>query len=367
MIRLSSIIKTFEHELRAQYGDQLLPSHYKALSAMKHCRNSQGPSMLVGCSECHHRRLIPHSCGHRSCPNCQAHESQQWIDRQSRKRLPADYYLLTFTLPAAFRSLAWHHQRIVYALISQCAWATVQQFSLNDKQLQGTTGATTVLHTHSRRLDYHPHIHMVIPAAAVNLSSRRYRAKRCQSNRRYLFSHRALAKVFRAKLLDALSRSGIALPEKYPQRWVVDCKAVGSGEKAIAYLGRYLYRGVIAQKDIVSCENGQVTYRFQNSKTKCTEYRTVPGAKFLWMIIRHVLPRGFRRARDYGFLHSNSKRLIQLIQYLLNLVVETDKPFYRKRPKPVCQYCGAEMEILKTRVIPRQNRPPIRPRGYEIM
>jgi len=178
-----------------------------------------------------------------------------------------------------------------------------------------TNSATTVLHTHSRRLDYHPHIHMVIPAAAVNLSSRRYRAKKCQSSRRYLFSHRALAKVFRAKLLDALSRAGIALPEKYPQRWVVDCKAVGSGEKAIAYLGRYLYRGVIAQKDIVSCENGQVTYRFQNSKTKCTEYRTVPGAKFLWMIIRHVLPRGFRRARDYGFLHSNSKRLIRRWKY----------------------------------------------------
>ena len=75
----------------------------------------------------------------------------------------------------------------------------------------------------------------------------------------------------------------------YPEQWIVDCKAVGSGEKAIAYLGRYLYRGVIAQKDIVSCENGQVTYRFQNSKTKCTEYRTVPGAKFLWMILRHVL------------------------------------------------------------------------------
>ena len=113
------------------------------------------------------------------------------------------------------------------------------------------------------------------------------------------------------------------------------------------------YRGVIAQKDIVSCENGQVTYRFQNSKTKCTEYRTVPGAKFLWMILRHVLPRGFRRARDYGFLHSNSKRLIQLIQYLFNLVVESVKPLCRKRPKPVCQHCGAEMEILKTRVIPK--------------
>ena len=353
MIRLASIIETFERELYDQYADRLLPSHYKALSAMKHCRRAQGPAILAECSECDHRQLIPHSCGHRSCPNCQAHESQLWIDRQAQKRLPADYYLLTFTLPAAFRSLAWHHQRIVYALMSRCAWATVQQFSLNDKQLQGTTGATTVLHTHSRRLEYHPHIHMVIPAAAVNLMSRCYRTKECQGKRRYLFSHKTLAKVFRAKFLDALSRARLTLPQQYPEQWIVDCKAVGSGEKAIAYLGRYLYRGVIAQKDIVSCENGQVTYRFQNSKTKCTEYRTVPGAKFLWMILRHVLPRGFRRARDYGFLHSNSKRLIQLIQYLLNIVVESDKPLYRKRPKPACQHCGAEMEILKTRVIPK--------------
>ncbi len=83
------------------------------------------------------------------------------------------------------------------------------------------------------------------------------------------------------------------------------------------YLGRYLYRGVIQEKDILACENGQVTFRYRNAKTKRTEIRTVSGAKFLWLILQHVLPKGFRRARNFGFLHPNSKRLIALLHYLL--------------------------------------------------
>lgn len=355
MIPLSSIIKTFEHQLYEQFQDRILPSHFKALTAMKTCRSHSGPSMLAECPECNHRESIPHSCGHRSCPHCQAHESQQWIDRQTKKLVPADYFLLTFTLPVSFRPLAWRHQRIVYALMSQCAWATVQQFSLNDKQLHGTPGATTVLHTHSRRLDYHPHIHMIIPAAAVDIQPRQWRVKKGRGERRYLFNHKALAKVFRAKLLHALARAELALPKENPEKWVVDCKAVGSGEKALAYLGRYLYRGVIAEKNIVACENDRVTFRYQNSKTKKTEYRTVSGVEFLWLILQHILPRGFRRTRDYGFLHSNSKRLIELIQYLLAAVVTSNRVLSRERPKLICRCCGGAMKILKTRVIPKKS------------
>jgi hypothetical protein len=132
---------------------------------------------------------------------------------------------------------------------------------------------------------------------------------------------------------------------------VVDCKAVGSGDKALAYLGRYLYRGVIQEKDIIACENGEVTFRYQNSKTKQTESRTVSGAEFLWLVIQHVLPKRFRRARNYGFLHPNSKRLIQLIQLLLNLA-PAPVAWKRQRPKLVCRCCGKPMRIIQTRIRP---------------
>lgn len=346
-MRLASIIAAFEADFLAEYESRIMPSHRRALTAMKHCRDPSGPKMQAACVCCHHQTYLAHSCGHRNCPHCQAHESQQWIERQLSKRLPADYFLLTFTLPAQLRSPAWTHQRVIYDLMTRCAWETVDTFSRNDRQLQGTPGATTVLHTHSRRLDYHPHIHLVLPGAAINPKKRLWRVKR--GKRRYLFSHKALAKVFRAKLLEAITRAGLTLPKTYPEEWVVDCKAVGSGEIAIAYLGRYLYRGVIQEKDILACENGEVTFRYRDSKTKQWSYRPVSGTKFLWLIVQHVLPKGFRRARNYGFLHSNSKRLIQ---YLLNLEVSRDHSALIERPKILCTCCGAAMKIIRTRIYP---------------
>ena len=119
--------------------------------------------MLAQCTACDSQILVPHSCGHRHCPHCQHHESQQWLERQLKKQVPAEYFLLTFTLPAELRPLAWRHQRLLYALMIQCVWETVRTFSQNDKQLLGMPGAIAVLHTHSRRLDYHPHVHLVMP------------------------------------------------------------------------------------------------------------------------------------------------------------------------------------------------------------
>lgn len=167
-----------------------------------------------------------------------------------------------------------------------------------------------------------------------------------------MFSHKALAKVFRAKMLEAITQAGLVLPEKYPTQWVVDCKSVGAGEKALIYLGRYLYRGVIQEKDIVACKDGKVTFRYQNSKTKQMELRTLPGADFLWLLLRHVLPKGFRRARNFGFLHPNSKRLLQIIHLVLKFDPSRALAWMKKRPSMVCRCCGGEMEIVKTRIPP---------------
>jgi len=346
---LSSIIQQFSRSFIAQYEHRLLPSHRKALSAMGSCRTKQSRKMLVECGDCEKRMFVPHSCGHRNCPHCQAHESQQWLERQLKKQVPADYFLITFTMPAEFRPLVWQHQRTMYALMMQCAWDTLKTFSMNDKKLQGVPGAIAVLHTHSRRLDFHPHIHVVIPAGVIDKVKQLWRTKK--SKKPFLFHHTALAKVFRAKLLAGMRQEKLQLPSKHPEQWVVDCKHVGSGQKALIYLGRYLYRGVIQEKDIVGCDGGYVTFRYQNSKTKQTEYKTVTGEAFLWLLMQHVLPKGFRRARNFGFLHPNSKRLIQVLQWVCKLDPNRALVWLRKRPPMLCKCCGGTMIIIQTRIL----------------
>jgi hypothetical protein len=352
MTRISDLIAQYETEYLERYHAQILPAHLRALQAMKACRNALSQKMLTECPDCNHWQVVPHSCGHRNCPHCQQYESQQWLERQLQKQVATDYFLLTFTLPAQLRGLVWRHQQELYALMMRCAWETVQTFSRNDKHLRGTPGAIAVLHTHSRRLDYHPHIHLAMPAAAINAEDKCWRTKVSKANVKqgYLFSHTALAKVFRAKLLAAITAAGLILPDHYPQQWVVDCKAVGSGQAVLTYLGRYLYRGVIQEKDIVANQDGKVTFRYQNAKTGKAEFRTLPGAAFLRLILMHVLPRGFRRARNYGFLHPNSKRLIALLQHLRKIIPRRADFVPVTRPRVKCRCCGAEMRVVQTRL-----------------
>lgn len=368
MIRLVDVITQFEPELLARHGHQLLPSHRQALTALKACRSRFAPQMLTACSGCHAQRCLPHSCGHRACPHCQHFESQRWLQRQLQALVPATYFLVTFTLPAQLRPLAWQHQRQVYALLMQCAWATLKTFSLNDRQLAGTPGAVAVLHTHNRQLGLHPHVHVCMPAAALSTQERLWRTKvqrgktpgsRQAARGGYLFSHKALAKVFAAKFKTALTQAGLPLPPDLPERWVVDCKAVGDGQAALRYLGRYLYRGVIQEADILGCQDGQVTYRWRNAKTGRPERRTVPGADFLWLLLQHVLPRGLQRARNFGFLHHNSRKTLALLQ-LTHMQARPPAPPQRApgasptRPLWRCSNCGQPMLILRRRMKPEQ-------------
>jgi len=127
-----------------------------------------------------------------------------------------------------------------------------------------------------------------MPAAIVDKINKLWRTKKGK----YLFNHKALAKVFRAKMLTRMSENKLPFPAKIPKKWVVDCKFVGAGDNALIYLGRYLYRGVIREKDILSCQDGKVTYRYQASKTKRYKTKTVSGTKFLCLVLQHVLPKG---------------------------------------------------------------------------
>ena len=348
MILLSSIIDQFEDRFLAKYKKSIRPGQRKALYAMKQCRMKHGPYMLAQCTDhdCRQQRYIPHSCGHRSCPHCQNHENSQWIENQLDKLLPAQYYLVTFTLPGQLRELVRNNRKTLYTLMFSCVQEVLKIFTQNDKKLGGNAGFVTVLHTHSRALEYHPHIHVVMPAASINQKTRLWKVKSAG----YLFSHKALAKVFRAKFLQAIVDHGLKVSPKCPKHWVVDCKNVGRGDKTFIYLGRYLYRGVIREQDILKCENGKITFRYLHAKTKKYKNRTVAGEYFLYLLLQHVLPRCFRKVRCYGFLHPCSKKLIKILQMVLRIKPFTMFKKTRDRAKIICPACGGTMKIIQTKI-----------------
>ena len=339
-MEIASIINQYYDAFITEYGDTALPGHLKALNAIRRCRTPDSGEVYVKCTGCGQAQWQPLSCGHRSCPKCQNHVASQWIDRQQAKLLPVLYFMVTFTLPYELRSLAWHHQKMVYSIFFICVASTLKDFGLNPKNLGAEIGMTMVLHTHSRKLDHHPHMHVVVPGGGVDKRRRQWKKKKGK----YLFNKDAMAMVFRARFLAALNKAGFSIPKRVPKEWVVDCSHVGKGITALKYLSRYLYRGVISEKNIVSNHNGQVTFKYIESKTGKTLYRTLKGEDFLQLILQHVLPKGFRRVRDYGFLHSNAKRLLSLVQLVLQVVIEAIK----QRPRPVfkCSCCKSPMVIL---------------------
>jgi len=339
-MELASLIDHYHAVFMARYGKQLSPVQQQAIDAIRRCRTPAAGEFRVRCTGCEQTQHQPLSCGHRSCPKCQNHEATQWLDRQRAKLLPVEYFMATFTLPAELRPLARIYQREVYAIIFACAVSTLKDFGLNPEKLGIDLGLTAILHTHTRSLDYHPHVHIVIPGGGIDAGRQQW--KKIKGN--YLFNEFALANVFRARVLDALNEAKLPIPVGVPKSWVAHCEHVGKGKPALEYLSRYLYRGVISEKNIVANHGGNVTFRYVDGKTKQIKMRTLKGEDFLWLVLQHVLPRGFRRARDYGFLHGNAKKALSLVQLILRVLIESKAP----RPRPVfkCPNCQSPMCVV---------------------
>ena len=339
-MELTTLIKAYHDAFEAKYARHLLPGHRRALDAIIRCRTPASGEVLARCTDCGQIEWHPCSCGHRSCPRCQNHEASQWLERQRDKLLPVDYFLVTFTLPAQLRSLAWKHQRQVYAVLFWAASQTLKAFGLNPKHLGARIGMTAILHTHSRRLTYHPHLHVVVPGGGVDQKQSLWKRTRYQ----YLFNEFALAKVFRGKFLHKIATLGLQPPSSVPKTWVVDCRHAGRGNSALEYLSRYLYRGVIRESNILFDRNGRVTFQYVDGETGEIRTESLPGADFLWRVIQHVLPRGFHRVRDYGFLHHNARKTLRLIQLILQVALKPKET--RERPVFCCSACGGKMNVI---------------------
>ena len=200
---------------------------------------------------------------------------------------------------------------------------------------------TAILHTHTRSKNYHPHVHVVMPNGGMTTHQRHWQTK----PGKYLFNGRALATVFRARVLDQLSQQGHTIAN-VPMKWVVHCKRVGSGLPALKYLSRYLYRGVMPEKDILYERDGNITFQYWDNQRR-RQTRTMPAERFIRLVLQHVLPKGFRRVREYGFLNGNARATLNKVQWALQVIV----PKQPERPRPVwrCPHCGGPMKIISTK------------------
>lgn len=339
-MELTSILQRYEKPFKDQYADRITRQQTSAISAVLDCHTERYGTILLHCSPCNRQQTRFHSCGHRSCPRCQNHDTTQWLERQSQKLLPVEYFMVTFTLPYELRALTWHHQKRFYTILFECAISTLKDFGINDEKLGADLAMTAVLHTHSRRLDFHPHVHIIVPGGCLNKKRRQWKKLRGK----YLFNEFALANVFRARFLASVRHAGFTLPNNIPQKWVVDCEHVGKGLPALQYLSRYLYRGVISENNIINDDGEHVTFRYRDSETGAWDTRRVKGETFLWLVFQHVLPKGFRRVRDYGFLHANAKLTLRLIQLVLKVFIVIPEP--ATRPPYLCALCGQPMSII---------------------
>ena len=308
------LLRRYNQALETECSDKLSNSMRKAIFAMLSCKTGQQGESLWACSSCEHHDRQALSCGHRNCPQCQQSTTSTWLERQKQKRLPVEYYMTTFTLPYELRALACKQPKALYQIMFSVSASLLKDFALQNKI--GTIGFTSVLHTHSRRRELHPHLHIIV--ANGGYDTKKMQWKKGKSG--YLFNEKALAKVWRARMFDAINKhSELSLThvKKMPKKWIVNCTKVGYGLPALKYLSKYLYRGVLADKDIISHDKTSVTFRYTDSTTKTTKMRTLPTLEFLLLILQHVLPKGLQRVRDYGILSSGARKIRLLIQLLL--------------------------------------------------
>ena len=337
-MKLKQLITDNRQALTKKYGRRLLPGHRKALDAILACRSHCG-EFQVACGHCETQGFIPLSCGHRSCPQCQNHLSQGWLEKQRQKLLPVEYFMVTFTLPQELRTVAWQHQSIMYDLLFKASVEALKTVGVNNHGIE--LAMTGVLHTHKRDKGFHPHVHFIVPGGGIACNKKKGQFKKL--NEKFLINEMALAQVFRGIFLRLFFEQALPLPTGLPKKWIAHVASVGKGEKALKYLSRYLYRGVISENDIDICDDGQVKFSYRESKTNHIKTKVLAPEDFIWRILQHVLPRGFRRVRDYGFLHGNARLMLKRIQLILHVKLSDKQP---EKIGICCRQCLQAMEII---------------------
>jgi hypothetical protein len=338
VVSLAEVLRQHWPQYERLFGSAILPSHRRAVQAILGCRTRALGGQVYRCADCRRDHFVYHSCNHRACPQCGQADAAEWMEGQKLKLLPVPYYLITFTVPKALRAWLRSHQKQGYALLLRESAATLQDVARREKYLGAELGVLSVLHTWGRQLQFHPHVHCVVPAGGLRADGLRWCRPSCTE---FFLPQIVLATRFRNRLKAALLQvpDSVAIPHGvWRQQWVVDVQPVGSGQAAIKYLAAYVYRTALGSQRIVKAENGCVTFKYKDSQNQQWRTLTLAASEFLRRFLQHVLPKGFQRLRYFGWLSPAAKTRWQRILALLDW-----KPLPPQaapaRPPPACP-CG---------------------------
>jgi hypothetical protein len=316
VVTLAEILRRYGPAYRAQFRNQLLPSQLRAMWAIEHCRTPSLGGHIYHCTECDTTHYRYHSCCNRHCNQCENAKGAEWLDKQSALLLPVPHHLVTFTLPAELRSLAYRHQKQVYNLLFRTAAEALQMLAADPRFVGGQIGLIGLLHTWQRNLLFHPHIHFLVPSGALDwVNDIWHRAPN------HFFVHvKPLMLRFRANFRKGLKRLGLldeVPPSVWQKPWVVHSQPAGHGQRALAYMADYLFRVAISNTRIVKVENDSVTFWYIEGKTGRRITCTLPAEAFITRFLQHVLPKRFVKVRYYGFYAAANRARLALVREML--------------------------------------------------
>jgi len=328
--------------LRVHRDIARLPPQRRAVQAILSCRTMQRGGHLYRCGPCAKIEFAYHSCHHRACPNCGGLQASDWLQERQVRLLPVPYFLLTFTVPEELRAAFKAEPKFFYDLLFAVSAQALRDVALS--KLGGAVAALGVLHTWSRQLIFHPHIHYIVPGGF--LSEDQLRWIRLQ-NPQFLLPEKVLSRRVRG-LFHAAVKARPELWARVPaaawrKEWIVHTQPVGSGEKALSYLAAYVQRTALSSQRIVREENGVTTFQYRSSDTGGWKVLTLNTPEFLRRFLQHVLPAGFHRIRYFGWWSPSAKKKWARILALLDWKEPARPP---KRPAWVmeCPCCGKPMQ-----------------------
>jgi len=350
-----------------RFGQGMLPSQRRALRDLCNCRTAALGGQLYVCDHCGREHYVYHSCRNRACPKCHGKDTEAWLTARRQELLPVPYFHLVFTVPQELRDLLRRHQKVMYSILMKAAGRALIKLAADPHYVGGLIGALAVLHTWSRTLAYHPHVHCLVPGGGLS-DDGQWRPAR----KGYLVPVRALSPIFRGIFLDLTAKAlpDVAIPDSArKQAWVVYCKPTVQGaESVLTYLGRYVHRIAITDRRILSVDDGKVTFRYQNVRDSQWRTMTLTAEEFIRRFLQHVLPRGVHKVRYYGlWAPSNRARLQQIRQSLTaqeaDRALPSDEgsdqsvPCQANRQAARCPFCQTGT-LLFLRHIPGQQRAP---------
>lgn len=327
------------------------PQQHRAIWAITHCRTPALGGRAFACKQCRHVHFAYHSCNHKACPQCGSLSAHRWVKRELRKLIQAPYFLVTFTLPAQLRSCFFGPRaKQAYNLFFAAASGALSEKLAADKALRArTNGFVAVLHTWTQRLEFHPHIHCLVPGAGLNEQNQFVAVRKPD----FLLYLPHLQAAFRQHLYRLLKQNEWQVdPEVWRKTWGVHIQPAGSGASALKYLSAYVSRTAITNARMVQVDDHSVTFRWKDrGNSNKSRLMTLPGVEFARRYLRHVLPSGLRSVRYYGFCHPTAKASRMRVQLHSGRAVDFGNISGLPEetpdcPCPLCPRCGHRTQLL---------------------